>query len=44
MAIPVNVTPEQVDRVYARVHRRTIKGIPANRDSTFEFTMKPMER
>jgi len=44
VAIPVDVTPEQVDRVYARVHRRTIKGILAIRDSTFEITMKPMER
>jgi hypothetical protein len=42
--LPVDVTPEQVDRAYARVHRRTIKGVPATRDSTFEITMRPMER
>ncbi len=44
VAVPVNVTRDQVDRKYARVKLRTLKGIAATRDSTFEITMEPIKR
>jgi hypothetical protein len=44
MAVPVDMKPEEVDRMYARVYRRLIEEIPAVRDSTFDLSMMPIKR